>query len=79
KLIGDHSLFQMTLRRFTGPEFAAPLVMTENEFRFMATEQCAQIGLADAQIIAEPSRRDTAPAILAAALLLQDQPDAFML
>ena len=79
KLIGDHSLFQMTLRRFTGPEFAAPLVMTESEFRFMATEQCAQIGLADAQIIAEPSRRDTAPAILAAALLLQDQPDAFML
>lgn len=79
KLIGDHSLFQMTLRRFTGPEFAAPLVMTENEFRFMATEQCAQIGLSDAQIIAEPSRRDTAPAILAAALLLKDQPDAFML
>lgn len=79
KLMGDHSLFQMTLRRFTGPDFAAPLVMTENDFRFMATEQCAQMGLSDARVIVEPARRDTAPAILAAALLLEDTPDAFML
>jgi mannose-1-phosphate guanylyltransferase/mannose-1-phosphate guanylyltransferase/mannose-6-phosphate isomerase len=79
KLVGPHSLFQMTLRRFAGPDFAAPLVMTENEFRFMATEQCAQIGLADARVVVEPARRDTAPAILAAALLLEDTPDAFML
>ena len=79
RLIGDHSLFQMTLRRFTGPDFAAPLVMTENDFRFMATEQCGQMGLADARVVVEPSRRDTAPAILAAALMLEDTPDAFML
>lgn len=79
KLMGDHSLFQMTLRRFTGPDFAAPLVMTENDFRFMATEQCAQMGLSDARVIVEPAGRDTAPAILAAALLLEDTPDAFML
>jgi mannose-1-phosphate guanylyltransferase/mannose-1-phosphate guanylyltransferase/mannose-6-phosphate isomerase len=79
KLVGPHSLFQMTLGRFTGPDFAAPLVMTENEFRFMATEQCTQIGLADARVVVEPARRNTAPAILAAALLLEDMPDAFML
>ena len=80
KLMGDHSLFQMTLRRFTGPDFAAPLVMTENDFRFMATEQCAQMGLADARVIVEPARRDTAPAILAAALYLErHDPDAVML
>ena len=79
KLMGDHSLFQMTLRRFTGSDFAAPLVMTENDFRFMATEQCDQMGLADARVVVEPSRRDTAPAILAAALMLKDTQDAFML
>ena len=79
KLVGDHSLFQMTLRRLSGPDFAAPVVMTENEFRFMATEQCAQMGLSDARVVVEPSRRDTAPAILAAALMLGDTPDAFML
>lgn len=78
-LIGDHSLFQMTLRRFTGPDFAAPLIMTENDFRFMATEQCAQTGLSDARVIVEPSRRNTAPAILAAALMLEQTPDAYML
>ena len=79
RLMGDHSLFQMTLRRFTGPDFAAPLVMTENDFRFMATEQCAQTGLADARVVVEPARRDTAPAILAAALMLEQTPEAFML
>jgi len=79
KLMGNHSLFQMTLRRLSGPDFAAPLVMTENDFRFMATEQCGQMGLHDARVVVEPARRDTGPAILAAALMLEDTPDAFML
>lgn len=79
QLMGDLSLFQMTLRRLSGPDFAAPLVMTENDFRFMATEQCTLMGLHDARIVVEPARRDTAPAILAAALMLEDTPDACML
>ena len=79
KLIGDESLYQMTLRRFTGPDFAAPLIMTGDEFRFMASEQAAAIGLNDARVVIEPEARDTAPAILTAALLLKDTPDAVML
>ncbi|WP_224813744.1 mannose-1-phosphate guanylyltransferase/mannose-6-phosphate isomerase [Hasllibacter sp. MH4015] len=78
-LLGDESLYQMTLRRLTGPQFSAPLVMTGDEFRFMATEQAAAIGLTDARVVIEPDTRDTAPAILAAALLLKDTPDAVML
>lgn len=78
KLIGDESLYQMTLRRFTGPDFAAPLIMTGDEFRFMASEQASDIGLADARVVIEPEARDTAPAILSAALLLKDTPDAIM-
>lgn len=66
KLIGDYSLFQMTLQRFTGPEFAAPLVMTENEFRFMATEQCTQIR--DARTL-QPAGILWAPSFLDACLV----------
>lgn len=79
QLIGDESLYQMTLRRLSGERFAAPLIMTGDDFRFMATEQAADMGLSDARIVIEPAARDTAPAILTAALLLEDSPDAMML
>jgi mannose-1-phosphate guanylyltransferase/mannose-6-phosphate isomerase len=78
-LIGDESLYQATLRRLSGPEFDAPLVMTNDAFRFMAMEQATLIGMADARVVVEPSMRDTAPAILTAALMLEATPDAQML
>ncbi|HDR28174.1 mannose-1-phosphate guanylyltransferase/mannose-6-phosphate isomerase, partial [Rhodovulum sp.] len=78
-LIGAESLYQQTLRRFAGPDFARPLVMTGEEFRFMAAEQAASLGLSDAKVVIEPVARDTAPAILTAALILADDPGARML
>ncbi len=78
-LIGRESLFQQTLRRFSGNGFAAPLVLTNAEFRFLARDQAEAIGLADGRYVLEPVGRDTAPAILTAALMLADEPDALML
>lgn len=78
-LIGAESLYQLTLRRLTGPDFAAPVIMTGDDFRFMATEQASDIGLTDARVYIEPIGRDTAPAILTAALALKDSPDDVML
>ena len=78
-LLGRNSLYQETLARFSGPDYAPPLVMTGEEFRFMAVEQAREAGLMDARVVVEPLARDTAPAILAAALLLEDTPDALML
>ncbi len=78
-LLGEESLYQSTLRRFSGADFAAPMIMTGNEFRFMAVEQVGALGLADAQVVVEPTGRDTAPAILTAALLRERTPDALML
>jgi mannose-1-phosphate guanylyltransferase/mannose-6-phosphate isomerase len=69
----------MTLRRFARRGYAAPLVMTGDAFRFMATDQAAEIGLSDARVVVEPVGRDTAPAILTAALMLEETPDALML
>ena len=79
-LLGRRSLYQGTLARFAGADYAAPLVMTGEEFRFMAVEQARAAGLIDARVVVEPVARDTAPAILAAALMLgDDDPDALML
>ena len=65
--------------RFQGEGFAAPLVMTGEDFRFLAVEQAEALGLSDAQVVIEPVGRDTAPAILAAALMLEARPDDLML
>jgi mannose-1-phosphate guanylyltransferase/mannose-6-phosphate isomerase len=79
-LLGSESLYQATLRRFSREGFAAPLIMTAEDFRFMAIEQAGDIGLSDARVVVEPAARDTAPAVLVAALLLAaDDPDAIML
>ena len=79
RLIGDESLFQQTLGRFAGPDFGAPLIMTANDFRFLAREQAAAVGLMDVQVVLEPVARDTAPAVLIAALLRRETPDALLL
>lgn len=67
-------------RRLTGADFAAPVVVTGDPFRFIVTEQLAAIEQAPAAILIEPERRNTAPAVLAAALwLAQSDPRALIL
>ena len=78
-LLGPESLFQATLRRLSGEGFAAPLVLTNSDFRFLATEQIAGAGVMDATILVEPEARNTGPAILTAALHLAAEPEALML
>ncbi len=78
-LLGKNSLYQGTLKRFSGEGFAAPLVMTGEDFRFLAVEQADEIGCSDARVVVEPVGRDTAPAILAAALMLEESPEDLML
>ncbi|MEM6660609.1 MAG: mannose-1-phosphate guanylyltransferase/mannose-6-phosphate isomerase [Pseudomonadota bacterium] len=78
-LLGKKSLYQGTLERFSRPGFAPPMVMTGEDFRFLAVEQADALGLSDARVVVEPVGRNTAPAILAAALMLEDHPDDLML
>jgi mannose-1-phosphate guanylyltransferase / mannose-6-phosphate isomerase len=79
RLIGPESLFQATLRRLSGEGFGAPVILTNTDFRFLVTDQTAAMGLADARILIEPEGRNTAPAVLVAALSLRADPDALML
>lgn len=79
-LIGDESLFQASAQRLEGPLFQAPVIMTANEFRFIAVQQLQAVDITPAAVIIEPTARDTAPAILAAALYLHTKdPDGLML
>ena len=80
RLTGEESLFQGSARRLSGPGFAAPMVVTGSDFRFIVTEQLAAAEIAPAAVLIEPAARNTAPAILAAALALAARaPDALML
>jgi mannose-1-phosphate guanylyltransferase/mannose-6-phosphate isomerase len=80
RLTGEESLFQSTIKRLSGETFAAPLVVTGEAFRFIVTEQLSAIQTAPSGILIEPEGRNTAPAILAAALSLEaETPGALML
>lgn len=71
KIFGEESLFQASLRRYMGAAFAAPLVLSHSDFRFLVAEQLSGVGITEATILLEPAARNTAPAILSAALHLE--------
>lgn len=80
RIKGDRSLFQQASQRLAGPDFAPPLIVTGNDFRYIVIEQLAACKLASQGILIEPEGRNTAPAALAAALVLCDiDPGAVML
>ncbi len=63
-----------------GPGFAPPIIIAGSAFRFIVTEQLAVLEIAPGAVLIEPEARNTAPAVLAAALVLAEQdPEAVML
>ncbi len=80
KFTGDTSLFQETALRLSGKGFASPMVITGSDFRFIVIEQLAAVEVGAAKTLIEPEARNTAPAVLAAALVLESYaPGALML
>jgi mannose-1-phosphate guanylyltransferase / mannose-6-phosphate isomerase len=64
-LFGSYSTFQETIRRVSDPAlFGRPIIVTNGQYRFLVAEQLAAIG-AQADILLEPMRRDSGPAIVA--------------
>ncbi|MBM3607071.1 MAG: mannose-1-phosphate guanylyltransferase/mannose-6-phosphate isomerase [Alphaproteobacteria bacterium] len=76
-LIGEHSSFQDTLLRLSDRSvFAEPVVITNQEYRFLVAEQMMAAGI-KGEIVLEPVRRDSAAAVAAAATLAAARaPDA---
>jgi mannose-1-phosphate guanylyltransferase/mannose-6-phosphate isomerase len=70
-LFGARSTFQDTILRVSDAAlFARPIVITNTAYRFMVLEQLAQIGR-EADVLLEPMRRDSGPAIAAGAVFAQ--------
>ncbi|KIN62915.1 Mannose-1-phosphate guanylyltransferase (GDP) [Sulfitobacter noctilucicola] len=79
-LIGEGSLFQQSSKRLSGKGFSGPLVVTNSDFRFIATQQLHDAGITPGAVLIEPEARNTAPALLAAALTMaKTDPAAIML
>ncbi|RKT32128.1 mannose-1-phosphate guanylyltransferase/mannose-6-phosphate isomerase [Roseovarius halotolerans] len=84
RILGDESLLQGCAKRLSGQgaglSFAAPVVLTNADFRFMVAEQMLEAGVEPGAVLIEPEARNTAPAVLAAALhVAASDPDALML
>ncbi len=66
-LTSDRTLFQETLLRTPpGADFHDPVIVTNNDYRFYAQRQAEAIGMKPT-VLLEPARRDSAPALVAAA------------
>lgn len=79
-LTGDESLFQLAVRRVAGLGMenivvAAPLVVTNEEHRFLALEQLREINVEAGRLLLEPAGRNTAPALTLAALAALEEGD----
>src|SRR5271169_4653387 len=76
KLLGPHSTLQETVKRVADRKiFAKPVIVTNRDYRFLVREQLDEIGR-DAEILLEPARRDSGPAIAAASELLASRSPA---
>ncbi|KJC42799.1 mannose-1-phosphate guanyltransferase, partial [Bradyrhizobium sp. LTSP885] len=72
-LFGTRSTFQETLLRVSDAAvFERPIVITNEAYRFMVLEQLAEIGR-EADVLLEPMRRDSGPAIAAGAAFAQSR------
>jgi len=68
-LIGNNSMFQETILRLSGlEELANPIIICNNDHRFLVAEQLKQIDVNNATILLEPIGKNTAPAIAASAI-----------
>ncbi len=64
----DLTMLQQTLLRLEGLASQKPILLCNEEQRFMAAEQMRRMGIEDCPILLEPEGRNTAPAIALAAL-----------
>lgn len=74
-------MLQATLTRVSDPSrFAAPMLVCNEEHRFLVAEQARAAGIEPSRIVLEPMGRNTGPAVAIAALLeAESDPDALML
>jgi mannose-1-phosphate guanylyltransferase/mannose-6-phosphate isomerase len=79
-LTSAQTMIQDTISRASGPGFAPPLIISNQEHRFLIAEQLRAAGVEGARIVLEPVGRNTAPAAAIAALqVARSNPDGLIL
>jgi len=79
-LAGERTMIQETALRVSGEQFAKPLIICNQEHRFLIAEQMREAAVAPDTIVLEPIGRNTAPAAAIAALILAERdPQALMM
>ena len=74
-LTGEETLLQQTAQRVGG----RPIVVCNQEHRFIVAEQLRECGIDPRGIVIEPMGRNTAPAVAVAALLAEAEPESLLL
>jgi mannose-1-phosphate guanylyltransferase/mannose-6-phosphate isomerase len=73
-LAGVQTMLQQTANRLDGlPGVQPPVLVCNEEHRFLVAEQLRELGKTPAQIILEPAGRNTAPALTLASLYLAER------
>jgi mannose-1-phosphate guanylyltransferase/mannose-1-phosphate guanylyltransferase/mannose-6-phosphate isomerase len=72
-LISERSMLTETALRAASAKFAPPIIVTNQDHRFVVAEQLRDAGIKDPRIVLEPVGRNSAPAIAAAALLVAEE------
>lgn len=80
QLCGEHSLLQQAVLRLSElSDLGVPILVSNQEQRFLLAEQIRQVEVHQAQIMLEPMGRNTAPAVAAAAFLaIEQDPEAVL-
>jgi mannose-1-phosphate guanylyltransferase/mannose-6-phosphate isomerase len=72
-LTSHETLFQEALQRVKDPSlYAAPLVVCNEDHRFLVAQQAEQLNVKLERIVLEPEGRNTAPAVAVASVLVRD-------
>src|ERR1700682_5970652 len=72
-MTAERTMFQETVTRFSAsPEFAPPIIVCNDEHRFIIASQIQAVGIVPQRIVLEPFGRNTAPAAAVAAILLSE-------
>ena len=77
-LTGKDSLFQQAVSRVSGADFAAPVVITANDYRFIAAQQLTDIGIKSLLCCSNLCQR-IRPSHISSGSTFDRDPDAVML
>jgi len=79
-LTGEQTMLQETVGRVTVEGFAPPILICNDDHRFLVAAQMQETGTSHGGILLEPAGRNTAPAVALAALhTMKDDPGALLL